>query len=133
MDDTFNEVLAIFSESRNGANDFFRHALAPKLTYTDGVRDVAEAAGAYWLLDVIGTEFTPVMLKQFETGYGIASIHLLVGQDNSAIIVMSAGGEKIYERTLEYTSFPVGSWEFLLGVDNDLVGYRTTLILPTEY
>jgi hypothetical protein len=132
MDDTFNKVLAIFSKSRNGANEFYRHSLARKLVYTDGVQEVAEAAGAYWLLDVIGTEFTPVMLKQFETGYGIATITIEV-KDSRATIVMTAGEEELYQRKLEYTSFPAGAWEFLLGVDNDLVGYRTTLILPTEY
>lgn len=136
MSETFDKVKAIFEESRNGANAFFRHGLARKLVYTDGVQEVAEVAGAYWLLDVIGTEFTPALLGQFETGYGLATITFTVRDDDTAVIEMRGDEAEppIYERTIPFTDFPFGVWTFYLGVDgSETEGFHTTLILPSEY
>jgi hypothetical protein len=36
-----------------GSEHWYRHGLVPSITFTDGAKYVAEAAGAYWLLDEI--------------------------------------------------------------------------------
>jgi hypothetical protein len=36
-----------------GSEHWYRHALVPSLLFTDGAKHVADAAGAYWLLDEI--------------------------------------------------------------------------------
>ena len=36
-----------------GSECWYRHPLYPSITYTDGAQYVAEAGGAYWLLDAI--------------------------------------------------------------------------------
>lgn len=36
-----------------GSECWYRHPLYPSITYTDAAQYVAEAGGAYWLLDAI--------------------------------------------------------------------------------
>lgn len=37
----------------NGSENWYRHSLNRDILYTDGAQYVAEAGGAYWLLDEI--------------------------------------------------------------------------------
>ena len=39
--------LAMFT----GSEQFYRHSINRKVVYSEGTRHVAEAGGAYWLLD----------------------------------------------------------------------------------
>ena len=122
-------LRAVFDASRNGANGFIRHPLARNLIYTDGVRDVAQLAGAYWLLDVIGTEFVPAYLKLEEPGLGV--IKVIVKHDAAKITMdVDDGQPPVYIRRIEYTDFPEGTWTFYMASDD---GVSCTLILPTEY
>ena len=41
--------LAMFT----GSEQFYRHSINRKVVYSEGARHVAEAGGAYWLLDEI--------------------------------------------------------------------------------
>ncbi len=41
-----------------GTEYWYRHAFKRSITYTDGVKYVAEKAGAYWLIDEISLYFT---------------------------------------------------------------------------
>ena len=36
-----------------GTERWYRHGLVRNVTYTDGVRYVADTAGAYWLIDIV--------------------------------------------------------------------------------
>ena len=36
-----------------GTEQWYRHALNPKVLFTDGAKHVADHGGAYWLLDEI--------------------------------------------------------------------------------
>ena len=36
-----------------GTENWYRYAMMPRFTYTDGVKYLAEQAKAYWLLDAI--------------------------------------------------------------------------------
>lgn len=132
-----SKVQSIYGESRNGANSFFRHPLARNLVYTDGVRDVAEAAGAYWLLDIIGTEVTPILLKSFTDGIESFSIIKVTVKNEKAIIEMTYSdyAPPAWSRKIEYTDFPSGTWTFYLAVDeSEKPGcFHTTLILPSEH
>jgi hypothetical protein len=38
-----------------GSENLYRHPLCRSLTYTDGVRYLAEGAGAFWLIDLIAS------------------------------------------------------------------------------
>lgn len=47
-----------FFGSGNGSENFYQNKLSP-IMYTDGVKDMAETCGAYWLIDaVMSHQFT---------------------------------------------------------------------------
>lgn len=41
-----------FFGSGNGSENFYQNKLSP-IIYTDGVKDMAESCGAYWLIDLV--------------------------------------------------------------------------------
>jgi hypothetical protein len=47
------KVREVQAHSVMGTSQYWRNPLFPSFTYTDGVKGVAEAAGAYWLVDAI--------------------------------------------------------------------------------
>lgn len=104
-----------------GAEHYYRHALS-RMTYTDGVQFFAENAGggAYWLLDIVGTE-----LLQIQKAEPFISIKLNA-QDSKANISATDGNDKpLYKRHIEYTDCPDGEWAFYL-IDG-------IMLLPSEY
>jgi hypothetical protein len=90
------------------------------LQYTDGVQHFAKRAGAYWLLDIIGTEVLPFS-KQEE----FIALRLNV-QDSAAWLTADDGNGRIfYNREIKFTDTPAGVWKFYL-IDS-------ILLLPSEY
>jgi hypothetical protein len=47
------KVREVQAHSVMGTSQYWRNPLFPSFRYTDGVKGVAEAAGAYWLVDAI--------------------------------------------------------------------------------
>ncbi|MDP1772430.1 MAG: hypothetical protein Q8L15_09115 [Methylobacter sp.] len=47
-----------------GTEHWHKHPLMPTMTYTDGVKYFAEQTESYWLLDVIATEYFPMLKDQ---------------------------------------------------------------------
>ena len=43
-----------------GTEHYYCNPLYQAMNYTDGVKYLAATVGAYWLLDIIGTEFFPM-------------------------------------------------------------------------
>ena len=70
---------------------------------TDGVKAVADTAGAYWLLDVIGSyQCDPKLDKAFQVW------KLSVDLDNSTGVVQGFNDDKlIIEQEIPYTDFPL--------------------------
>ena len=104
-----------------GTDEWHRHWLG-KMLYTDGVKYFAEEAGggAYWFLDIIATEVLPLQEKE-------EFIHIaMTVNDGKALITAGDGnGNKLWQRALDFTDCPEGTWEFYL-TDN-------VLLLPSEY
>lgn len=93
-----------------GTAHWYRHPLTRHVLYTDGVAYFAEAAGAYWLLDIIATQPEIVNTMHNE---GFAVIELDVADDDTAEITCDDGnGNVSYRRHLEYTDAPRGTWRF---------------------
>lgn len=128
------QLQAIFDQSRNGCNDYIRHPLTPKLIYTDGVKEVVDVAGAYWLLDIVGTEATPALLNAFDQGGGASADLTIEVVDSTATITLASAGE-LWERKVNYTDFPEGTWVLELAVDGtlDRDGLVTVLLLPSGH
>lgn len=111
-----------------GTETWFRHWAVRTMLYTEGVQFFAEQGGqqgAYWFLDVVATEFYPLLKKQ-----PFLHIRLLVARpsesERTALIQVDDGNGRILkERTIDYTDLQPGEWRFYL--TNDV------LLLPSEY
>lgn len=113
-----------YSESRNGANQFYRHplALGGKFIYSDGVQECAEA-GCYWLLDILATELkVPVAemaVVEVKAKDGKASITATLSDDSPPIL----------KKRIDLTDMPDGEWSLYVSNDGD----GRVCILPSEY
>lgn len=119
--------LKAYNESRNGANEFYRHSLVRYFHYSDGVRDCAQA-GCYWLLDIAATEFPAVMRKH---GAPRAILEVHVKGNESCTLELTVADDKpaIWSRIISYTDIPEGRWFFELGDET----VRVAMILLTEH
>jgi len=100
-----------------GCEQPFKHAIS-KMLYTDGVQYFAKNAGAYWFLDIVGTEVLP-------QGHEFAVVKL-VSKDSKGTVVVEDGKDNfIWQKAIDYTDAPVGVWSFYL--------INGMLLLPSEY
>lgn len=126
------DLKDFFEQSRNGANSFYRHPLARRLVYSDGVNDMAELAGAYWLLDIIGTEMVDPYLKDWNNGIAGMGIIKLSVHDSKMVITLEVDDDTppTYRRVIDYTDFPEGEWQLWMNPDGE---GSAVLILASEY
>lgn len=102
-----------------GTEHWYRHWLG-RLLYTDGVKYFADTVGAHWFLDIVATEFL-ILFKRSP----FLSIVMQVVDGKADITVDDGNGNVLYERHVDMTDCPQGTWPFYL---TDGV-----LMLPTEY
>ncbi len=106
-----------------GSTTWYRHPFNRSCTYTDGVQAFAEAAGAYWLLDILMTQPEIIQAQRRE---GIVFITLAVSRGSAMLTVKRDDDEPaLYSRHIDYTDCPEGEWKFFFGDD--------VLLLPSEY
>jgi len=107
-----------------GSENWYRHNLNREILYTDGAQYLAEAGGAYWLLDEIALanryqrrvkaeEFQVWTLTRDKKGNGAT---LDCGDGN---------GHTVYTKRIEYTDFPLDSIK--------LYCEGGTILLPSEH
>ena len=103
--------------------------------YTPGVKHVADAGGAYWLIDAIvshlGADF---ISRESEIDARIADLHfwnLSVAEDRTALLQAKADSdcEPFVSQRIPYTDFPLSSVDIWAGFD----GTYWTLYLPSEH
>ena len=114
-----------YHEPRNGANSFFRHPMARKFIYSDGVAEVAET-GLYWLIDLLAFEFSHKLLKSDQV---LVIFKLKVKNGQATLIGTGALDRKLFSRKIEFTDCPDGEWSFFVGIEEG----QCRMILPTEY
>ncbi len=108
-----------------GSERVYFNPLYKAMHYTDGVQYFANEAGAYWLLDIIGTEFFPKTLGRDPEWDSFLVIEVTV-RDSAAVITVNDGNDNIFTtKEISYTDCPEGEWKFYL-TDN-------VLLLPGEY
>lgn len=134
----WHELNRIFRLPRNGANTIYQHALVRRFRYSDGVREVADVAGAYWLLDVLATEVTQVALTAFKNhGHTQGTIELVVDEAAMGVINLRPpidDAPALWSRVVDFTDFPPGKWTFLYGIDGrSAESAYVTMILVSEY
>lgn len=105
-----------------GSEHWYRHPLSRSITYTDGARYVAEAGGAYWLLDaIVSHQLDPrVRAEQFQVWV------LKVAEDRSAVLSCEDGDHHcVTSQAISFTDFPLP--EITLWLTNGVI------FLPSEY
>ena len=106
-----------------GSEFWYQHPFAKSITYTDGVKHVAEQGGAYWLVHdiVIAQKTVPAVAAE-----SFQFWKLKVNPDHSAILTCEDGnGNVVYRNDLNFTDFPLD--EVTLYFTNNV------LLLPSEY
>lgn len=104
-----------------GSETLWRHVLRPNMFYTDGVKYVAQAGEAYWLLDVIVSAqmLRRVKREEFQVwGFKV--------DGSSGVIVADDGnGKELFIQEIPFTDFPLPEIKFYV---RDHV-----VMLPSEY
>ena len=115
----------IFAALRNytGTETWYRHPLFRSFLYTEGVQFVAEASGAYWLLDrIFGLQYELPALKL----EGFQTWDLIVSDDKTAKLQCGDGNDNVlHTEKIEFTTCPLKKIRFYLT--------DSVLLLPSEY
>ncbi len=105
-----------------GTTVWYKHGYVKNVTYTEGVRYMAQMAGAYWLIDEIA-------FAQLEPDIGRERFQLWIlnvdSQQAARLICEDGNGEHLKEKLIEYTDFPLP--ELRLYFTDDVI------LLPSEY
>jgi hypothetical protein len=111
-------------DNYRGTDQWVRHMLVRDMLYTDGVQWFAEnggAQGAYWFIDIVATEYWPLLKKQ-----PFMAIVLSVSENSTAVITVDDGNDRVIKtKQIHYTDMQPGDWRFFF-TDN-------VLLLPGEY
>lgn len=113
----------------------YHYPLNHSVTYTPGVKHLAERAGAFWLIDMIVSYVgSPIMRQAIDKDPRLGSLQfwrLIVGEDRTAIVTCKAdsGIKPAITQEIEYTNFPLDNIDLWMGYD----GIRWTLYLPSEH
>jgi hypothetical protein len=87
-----------------GTENWYRHALVPTITFTDGAKYVADAAGGYWLLDEIAVtqRFNKAVAREeFQVW------KLTVNADHTGVLVCEDGNDnEVFRKDIPFTDFP---------------------------
>jgi hypothetical protein len=104
-----------------GSEHWYRHALNPAITFTDGAKYVADEAGAYWLLDEIAlAQLIPAVRTQ------AFQVWKLAVANNSARLTCEDGNDnQVLAKNITFTDFPAPGIT-LWCVDR-------VILLPSEY
>lgn len=112
----------------HGTEHWHRYSptLFRNILLTDGAKYVADAAGAYWLMDAIASHLPSVPAGEWLT------IATLTREDGGAVLMLSddTPPTKVYARQdIEYTDFPLDLIKFFVSRQ----GCDWIILLPGEY
>ena len=115
------EILDIINQA-HGSDVYHRYSPLPSYPVaTDGVIALAEAAGCYWLLDIIGSNQTD---KRLDPAFQVWELE--VNKENRSAVVRGLNDtELIIQQEIPYTDFPLEKVKLFL--------MHGVLLLPSEY
>lgn len=107
-----------------GTINYYRHLTG--LLYTEGIQYLAEAGGAYWLIDAIASYQNHRDVRSNERLQEFQLWTLKI-KDNEGILTLQedSGCENVIEQKIEFTDFPLN--EICLYLCNKI------LLLTSEY
>ena len=105
-----------------GTEQWYRHWAGGNFLFTNGIKHVAEAGGAFWLIDEIAfaQKIRAVAFEEFQTW------KLTVTSERSATLACQNGKlNPIWQKSIPFTDFPL----------TEILMYFTdnVLLLPGEY
>lgn len=121
--------LERYIANANGFENHYRHRFYPRLSYSDGVKYIAEEAGAYWLIDAIFSHSAYRRLQERCEGFEVWTLRR-DAEGCGAVLSCSDGGmhgrepQIVARQRIEYTDFPLA--ELTLYIDGGI------LLLPNE-
>lgn len=106
-----------------GSENWHRHGINPNVLFTDGAKHVADAGGAYWLLDQIAIA---QLHKRRVKAESFQVWTLTVHEDRSATLTCDNGSHNVVDsEEIEYTDFPMASIKLYFDAG--------AIMLPSEY
>lgn len=105
-----------------GSENWFKHWLG-KALYTDGVKFVAEQAGAFWLIDEIAINQTRPKVRAEE--FQVWTLKVDLEKRKGVLSCDDGNGNVVFTKRIDYTDFPLAEIRFYC-TDN-------TILLPSEY
>ena len=105
-----------------GTEHWCRHPLYRAFCYTDGVKYLAETAGAYWLIDDILACQLDARVKNEPFQFWTLTVH----DNHGAVLTCTDGNDKlVYRQDYGFTDFPLQAQKLYLT--------NNVLLLPSEY
>lgn len=93
--------LADLRHFSGGTDNYYRHELT-RMLYTDGVRYVADKAGAHWLIDKIATHQMVDRFRREEF-----QVWKLMVTGSKALLTCDDGNDNVFHsEEITYTDFP---------------------------
>lgn len=134
---TSDKLKAVMDQFYGGSDGRYRHWANRRFIYTEGIKAMAEEAGAFWLLDIVATEVAPLCLKRWQDLDDPTSfLKFQVKADQIVIALIRDTGElPLWSRSLNFTDFPEGEWTFELAIDGLVDPNQDVLVmlLPQEH
>lgn len=107
--------------------------LFPDVVLTDGAKYLADEAGAYWLMDVIGSVLTTDRKRYIRAGF--TTWTLQVTDDNHGTVTCDNGNGRVYyTQEISYTDFPLDEITLYVGLSSGRSHDETifVILLPSE-
>ena len=106
-----------------GSENWYRHPLNRTILFTEGAKHIADAGGAYWLLDEIALAQryqAKVAAEEFQAW----TLTVDMTKHTATLTCGDGNGNAVFTKAIEYTDFPAES--VTLWVENH------TIFLPSE-
>ncbi len=130
--DELNQINKMnLSELSNftGTEGYTRHRFIPNSTgvlLTDGVKYLAENAGAYWLMDIILSILPQIRNEEFWT------VKLKVKNNKGQVTIDDGNNNVLYTQRVHFCDFPEPGIKLFVS-DNRDYGEEPVIMLPSEY
>jgi hypothetical protein len=111
----------------SGTENYYRHAINRRVTFTDGMKFLADKAGAYWLLDEIALRQSHPRLK----GECFQVWRLKLDGKGCTLTADDGNDNVLLTKAIECTDFPLD--EIRLYVCEGGPGNTKVIMLPGEY
>lgn len=132
---TAADLKQVMDQYLGGSETRYQHWANKQFIMSEGLRAVAQVAGAHWWEDVLALEVAPLVLKAFLAGehaFGIVQLAVSGGKA-TAHLSLEDDAPPAWSKTIDFTDFPDGEWSFYLGIDEGPGGFVVTGFIPQEY